>query len=330
MKNILKVKIKNKLQTKIHTWVLNSRLFEWMNSFFRKIAFEGWGSNKCLKKGYLPMPVDCYSPIPDLEDLKKRQVWDQRSEMYGVDFNIKGQLQLLKNLGKQYGKECVWPLHPTDKSEEFYIDNLGFSYGCAASLHTIIREFKPKRVIEIGSGHSSKVISYALKLNLKAGLKSQYLIIDPFSPDFMKKQIVNFTKIYKKRVEEMPPSFFDQLEKNDILFIDSGHTVRIGGDVNFLYLDVLPRLKPGVIIHIHDINLPYEYPKVYATQEVFRQFWTEQYLLQAFLACNKEFEVLLAMGYLMADRLKDFQKAFPNYNSKIHKFKSGSFWMRRK
>lgn len=122
---------------------------------------------------------------------------------------------------------------------------------------------------------------------------------------------------------------FETLGQNDILFIDSGHTVRTGSDVNFLYLDVLPRLAQGVIVHIHDIGLPSEYPKVYFTNPTFRVFWTEAYLLQAFLSLNPHYEIMLAMNYLTADHWDEFCKAFEHFNPDVHKATSGSFWIRR-
>ena len=97
--------------------------------------------------------------------------------------------------------------------------------------------------------------------------------------------------------------------------------------MNYLYLDILPRLASGVIVHIHDIGLPYEYSRAYAISESFRQFWTEQYLLQAFLAFNAEFEILLGMNYLMVDHAPLFRGAFPHYDPELHPFISGSFWM---
>jgi hypothetical protein len=133
----------------------------------------------------------------------------------------------------------------------------------------------------------------------------------------------------RERVELTDISRFKELGPNDILFIDSGHTVRTGSDVNFLYLEVLPRLSPGVIIHSHDIGLPYEYQKVYFTNPSFRVFWTEAYLLQAFLSLNPHFEIMLAMNYLMMNHKEKFCKAFPHYNPAIHKATSGSFWIRR-
>ncbi|MBN1635049.1 MAG: class I SAM-dependent methyltransferase [Deltaproteobacteria bacterium] len=162
------------------------------------------------------------------------------------------------------------------------------------------------------------------------GHPGKYTVVDPYPADCIRKGSLNLQQVMETRVEVLDPSFFDQLNENDILFIDSGHCVRIGGDVNYLFLEIFPRLAPGVIVHIHDISLPYEYPKTYATSETFRQFWTEQYLLQSFLCFNNEFEIMLAMNFLMKDYSDVFTQAFPLYNPDIHPFTSGSFWIQRK
>ena len=132
--------------------------------------------------------------------------------------------------------------------------------------------------------------------------------------------------MYKRQDE----SIFQQLKENDILFIDSSHTVRIGGDVNNLILDVIPFIKPGVIVHFHDICLPFEYPSVYYTNPAFRVFWTEAYLLQAFLCCNEEFEILLAMNHLQAKHMDKFCQVFPHFDLNMNWGISSSFWIRRK
>ena len=118
--------------------------------------------------------------------------------------------------------------------------------------------------------------------------------------------------------------FFSQLESGDILFIDSSHTVKIGSDVNYLFLEVLPRLRPGVIVHVHDIFLPFEYRRDWVLEEF--RFWTEQYLLQSFLTFNSEFEVLMANYYLFHYHQDQLKAVFPNLSSWI----GGSFWLRRK
>lgn len=286
----------------------------------------------CLRRGFLPCyvsSIDYHSPIPDVDDLMARHVWEVRSELRGIDFRERAQLTLLKTIGRNWSHECKWPWQATSNPTEFYLNNPSFSFGCAASTHGIIRQFKPSRVIEVGSGMSSLVIARALALNREnENVASEYIIIDPHPRPFIK-QLAQVSGVKSQRVELLQPRFFDRLNRNSILFIDSSHTVRIGGDVNYLFHDVLPRLAKGVIIHVHDIGLPYEYGISYATNEKYRQFWTEQYLLQSFLCYNFKFEILLAMGWLMNDHMKEFQTAFPDFDPK-HDLGSGSFWMRRK
>lgn len=296
------------------------------------MAFTGDGTNACLGQGCLPMPVHCYSPVPDMNDLKQRNIWDRKTALSGIDWNLDRQAQFLIELGREYGSECNWPPYLAEDGSGFYTENKSFCFGCAASTHSIIRHYKPRRVIEIGSGFSSQVINAALALNagdLTAPVECAYMIIDPY-PNPKIAGPSKLTSLIEQRVELMDIDFFRQLQANDILFIDSGHTVRIGGDVNYLILDVLPILAPGVVIHFHDIPFPYEYGEVYYTNPSFRVFWTEGYLLQAFLSCNREFEILLAMCNLMLDRPDAFRTAFPYYNPEQHGSISGSFWLRRK
>jgi hypothetical protein len=232
-------------------------------------------------------------------------------------------------LGKTYGDECQWPHDPNGDEHQFHTNNNGFSYGCAAALHGLIRAHQPRRVIEIGSGNSSRVIAAALARNQREGaVKADYTIVDPF-PSAPMRTLPGVTRLLESRIEALPADVCSELDAGDILFIDSGHTVRIGGDVNFLLLDVVPAVRPGVLIHIHDVPMPYEYAEVYYTNPRFRMFWTESYLLQAFLAYNSEFEVLLAMNHLMLDQAEAFRAAWPHFQPAIHGI-SHSFWFRRK
>jgi hypothetical protein len=296
----------------------------------KEIAYSGKGSDACLKEGFLPVPVHFYSPIPDIDDLKKRRVWDVRSSLAGIDFRPVAQLDLLQEFGSRYGGECRWPLLPTNDPFEFHVQNQSFSYGCAASTHCMIRQLRPGHVIEIGSGMSSRVIAGAINKNLRQyGQACEYTIVDPYPGEPIRNSARGNITLIESRVELLDPALFSRLGSNDILFIDSSHSVKIGGDVNYLFLEVLPRLAPGVVIHIHDIALPFEYDKAYATNEAFRQFWTEQYLLQSFMSCNNEFIVLLALSYLMTDHMDAFKEAFKHYDPTIHLFNSGSFWIQR-
>lgn len=292
-----------------------------------QMASTGERTNECLAKGALPLMVHFYSPVPDIADLQARNVFAKKSALKGIDFREKEQLDLLLELGSKFGHECDWPQAPTKKEEEFHLNNNSFSFGCAAGLHTIIRNYKPRNIFEIGSGYSSRIISKALEMNAQVGHNCHYEIIDPFPNDVIRNKLENVNKINEQRVEMVSPEVFNSLQENDILFIDSGHTVRVGGDVNYLYLEVLPILAKGVIIHIHDINLPYEYPEVYCTNPSFRVFWTEAYLLQAFLAFNTSFEIMLGMNYIQTEHMDVFRKAFPKYQTDFSS--SGSFWIRK-
>lgn len=293
-------------------------------------AVTGAGGNACLRRGFLPLPVHFYSPVPDVADLERRGVWSARSALAGIDFNAAGQVALLEELGRAFSEECAWGA-TSARAEDFILQNDCFSYGCAASTHGVIRRFRPRRVIEVGSGLSSRVLSAALEINrAEDGRAADYTIVDPFPGGIVRGGTLRATRLVARRVELLEPEFFDVLAANDVLFIDSSHTSKIGSDVNFLFLEVLPRLAPGVIVHVHDVAFPYEYPREYATNERFRQFWNEQYLLQAYLSGNREWEVMLAMHYLMTDELERFRSAFPRYDPSVGPGISGSFWMRKR
>jgi hypothetical protein len=289
---------------------------------------SGENSDACLEKDFLMVPVHFYQPIPDIKDLERRKVWEGVSKLRGIEFEPLKYLKFLQLLGSKYSKECDWPNEPTSDPDQFFLNNSCFSYGCASALHSMIRECKPQRIIEVGSGFSSQIIRDALLLNKKLdNINGEHIIIDPFCALNLTSLAPN-TKILKKKVEETDLSIFKRLKANDILFIDSSHVCKIGSDVNFEILEILPVLKKGVYIHFHDINLPYEYPKAYAINPKFRMFWNESYLLQSFLMFNKDFEIILPMTYIQKVFEKQFRKSFPNGN-KAENFGSGSFWIKK-
>lgn len=294
-----------------------------------RMAVTGNGTEACLIKKCLPLPVHFYSPIPDIADLEARNVWSRKSTLKGIDFNPERQIESLRMLGEEYGHECRWPHTPTGDIHQFYTGNSSFSFGCAAALYSMIRHNKPRNIIEIGSGNSSLVINQALAKNAETdNIKTNYTIIDPFPKRLVVANLEHLSELIETQVELMDPDYFSRLSSNDILFIDSGHIVRIGSDVNYLILDVLPSLSLGVNIHFHDIPIPYEYPKTYAINPKFRQFWTESYLLQAFLCFNRKFEILLAMSYLMTEYSDTFARCFPHCEPVQLQNTSGSFWMK--
>jgi hypothetical protein len=300
-----------------------------MMSKMKQIAVTGIGSNECLKYGFLPVPIHFYSPIPDIEDLKMRDVWAVESKLHGINLDIEKQLKFLQDLS-EFGEECKWPFEKS-KEDVFFHSNNSFSFSCAALLHSIIRKYQPSHVIEIGSGMSSIIISDAILKNSERYKKEcDYTIIDPYASQLITSgKLKGLSHHIANRVELVDIVCFQKLGKNDILFIDSSHQAKIGSDVNFEYLELIPQLPSGVLIHIHDVCLPWEYPREYAINETFRQFWTEQYILQAFLAFNNEFDILLAGNYMHVKYFHEYTNAFPHYD-KQKRDSCSSFWMQRK
>jgi hypothetical protein len=296
-----------------------------------RMAQTGEGTDACLELGCLPMMVHFYSPVPDIKDLFARGLFDKKSTLPGIDFRPEKQLDFLADLGRKFGAECKWPPRATGADPaEFFLFNDFFSFGCASSLHTIVRNFKPKRLWEVGSGFSSRIISTALAMNLGEGHPCEYGIVDPYPGDVVKNHVRGISRLVQERVQCTDAAMYDELGANDILFIDSSHSVKFGSDVSFLILEVLPRLNPGVAVHLHDINIPYAPPPTYFTNPACRMFWNEEFLLQAFLSHNDRFEILLAMNFLQVEHMDVFMAAFPHFKPEENWAMSGSFWIRRK
>ena len=262
-------------------------------------------------------PVHFYFPIPDTRELPAT-LWETPSEVPGLDLNERAQLVLLSSF-RRFGSECdSIPIQEQKDPGEFYFSNPNFGGTDALVLYCMIRHFQPAAVIEVGSGFSSRMIRRAVRKN---GC-GRVTCIDPFADSGLPEWFSEAT-VRREPVQDVELSLFEGLCRGDILFIDSSHVARIGSDVNYLFLEVIPRLKPGVIVHVHDISLPMEMRKDWVLDEM--RFWTEQYLLQAFLAFNRHFEVLMANCYLELRQPDALRATFPHSPW----WGGGSFWMRR-
>lgn len=170
---------------------------------------------------------------------------------------------------------------------------------------SLIRLKKPKRIIEIGSGHSTLMAIKAISENKKHDntYTCDHMCIEPYEMTWLEKSGVT---VVREKVENVDISFFSTLESNDILFIDSSHIIRPEGDVVFEYLQLLPILKKGVIVHVHDIFSPRNYLNSWIKDDM--KFWNEQYLLEAFLTHNSSWKVIGSLNYLhhnYYDKLND-------------------------
>jgi len=256
--------------------------------------------------GYHIRPIHYYEPLPDFRSITTEQI-TRRREFPGIDFRWNDQLALLNELSAY---------HDELSTLEFDFNNGFFNGFDAAVYYSLIRHLKPKRIIEIGGGYSTQLANKALITNGTGSLTC----IEPY-PERLNGAGSN-VELIQKRVEEIDGAFFSCLAANDILFIDSSHTVKFGSDVCYEFLEILPRLAPGVWVHVHDIFFPHDYPAEWLIDR--RLALNEQYLLEAFLSFNEQFQVTLANYWLCLDRREQVSRLWPNAGSS-----GSSFWMKR-
>ena len=268
-----------------------------------------------------------YEPIPDTRTLKD-ELWLKHSDMVGVEMNEERQINLLSQFSSKFKDEYEnFPRFKTSIPYQYYVNNGTFESVDGEILYCMIRHFKPKKIFEIGSGNSTYLAAQAILRNKEEnGKECELIAFEPYPNDVLRAGFPGLSELIPTKIEDVPLSKFDELKKNDILFIDSSHVLKIGGDVQYEYLEILPRLNKGVIVHLHDIFLPAEYPKEWVLR--LHIFWTEQYLLQAFLAFNNAFEVLWGGSYMHLKHPDKLEAAFASY--KREERWPGSFWMRKK
>jgi predicted O-methyltransferase YrrM len=274
------------------------------------------------KVGVFPIRDHYYEPLFNPAKLRKSVYQDR--ELVGLDLNVEEQLELLRRF--RFNNELItFPL-TRRKDLEFYYHNGVYASGDAEFLYNMIRHFKPRRIFEIGSGQSTLLAASAILANHQsdAGYVCEHVCIEPYEAEWLEK--LNVT-VVREPVEQIDKVLFRELGKNDILFIDSSHMIRPQGDVLFEYLEILPILSSGVLIHIHDIFTPKDYLEEWIYQDV--RFWNEQYLLEAFLSFNSEFKVIGALNYLKHRHPKELISCCPVLATEMDSREPGSFWLRR-
>lgn len=272
-------------------------------------------------------PVHFYSPIPDLRELGKRDdLWEIRANLPGVDMREAAQRDLMLNRFAHFRQECDYPADGSGIEGSYYTDNAYFGYGSAVAMHAMIRSGRPRRVVEVGAGFSTLVIAGAARKNSGAGYPIEVVAIDPHPPDVLGESAPGLSSLIPSPVQGVDRRIFDALDRNDILSIDTSHAVRTGGEVCYLYLEILPRLRPGVLVHVHDIFLPSEYPRDWVMG---RRFWNEQYLLHAFLVGNALFEVVWGQHYSLVFHPREYLEAFGTRGLEELPSIASSFWIRR-
>ncbi len=242
--------------------------------------------------------------------------------MIGLDFNPSSHEKYLTEHFPKYLHEFDYPMEPADKisNQDYCWENPHFSKLDAPTLFVMLRKLCPQRMIEIGSGYSSLLTADVNRRFF--GNKMDFICVEPYPGDLLTGDVTGITNIMQAKVEDLPLSVFEDLEEGDILFIDSSHVSKTGSDVNHIYFEILPRLNPGVVIHIHDIFLPFEYLKEWVIDD--GRSWNEQYLVRALLMYNETFEVIFGSMYA-SFKFPDLVRTLFNNQLLI----GGSLWIKK-
>jgi hypothetical protein len=272
--------------------------------------------------GIYPVRDHYYEPL--LQPGHLRRPLDVDRDLPGLDLNVSGQLEMLESFN--FAPELTQLAMDVTPDHQYYYNNGYFESGDAEFFYSMIRLRKPRLLIEVGSGFSSLLAIKALEANRAElpGYACRHICIEPFERPWLQQLDV---EMIRTPVERCDLSLLSDLTADDILFIDSSHVIRPQGDVLFEYLELLPRLKPGVFVHIHDIFTPRDYPRQWLIERT--RFWNEQYLVEAFLSFNSSFEIVGALNYLKHHHPHALAAKCPILARQFASREPGSLWLRR-
>ena len=277
-----------------------------------------------MRLGLFPYLDQYYEPLINPKKHLTKPLSQDRN-LPGLNLNVEEQLEFLENF--DFNEELLsLPLYEIDKNTpHFFYHNEWYSLGDAEYLYNMIRYLKPNRIIEVGSGVSTLLAREAIEKNKfeDSDYTCHHICIEPYERSWLTDLDV---KLIRKKVENIKLDFFQQLEANDILFIDSSHIIRPQGDVLFEYLEILPRLQSGVYIHVHDIFTPRDYDEGWIIKH--HLLWNEQYLLEAFLSFNNEFKIIGALNFLSVHHREKLGKKCPLFATEKG-ISPRAFWMQR-
>ncbi len=273
-------------------------------------------------------PGHYYSPIPNLAEIEKNadSIFGSK-ELLEIDLNTEKQTNLLEEFAIHYNSYLYNAENVDSKNLRYKKEGAFYKYSDSVFLYCMMRNFKPKKIIEVGSGHSSAIMLDTNEMFFEN--KTHLTFIEPYPEERLFKILKESDKVFhtiiKEKVQSVKLNVFQTLAENDILFIDSTHISKIGSDVNYILFEILPTLKAGVLIHFHDIFYPFEMPKHWVVNR--RWFWNENYLLHAFLMNNKNYEIVNFNTYLHKIKTDWFKEKMPECLLDIET--TGSIWMRK-
>jgi hypothetical protein len=293
--------------------------------YIRKNIY-GFTSNRSIiskkifnKVGVFPILDHYYEPLFNQERLRHSLRTDR--ELKAINFNTSEQLSILESF--KFNDEIIEISKRPSHQLTYSFTNANFCSGDAEYLFNFVRQFKPKRIIEIGCGDSTLVMQHAIENNKKEDFtyNCTHICIEPYHNEWLEKLPIHLNRSI---VENVDIGIFKTLQKSDLLFIDSSHIIRPQGDVLFEYLEILPILNAGVFVHIHDIFTPKDYLSEWILDG--KVFWNEQYLLEAFLSFNTCFKIIGALNFLKHHYYAELSSKCP-FLSKDRE--PGSFWIKK-
>lgn len=275
--------------------------------------------------------ADYYSTLPVLSEIARtRNRWDRPSALAGLDLDVPGMKKLLADLADRWEDDFA-------ATTGAYLDNQqqgfgpGYPLGDARTLFYMLREHKPARYLEVGSGLSTYYATLAGGRNAADGHPLQVTCIEPYP--FPALRTLPGFELLQGFVQDIPVSRFEDLEAGDVLFIDSSHALKIDSDVAYLFLEVLPRVKPGVLVHIHDVPFPFNTPypaNTWLFGERWPVYWNEAMVVQTFLAFNSAFEILLSTPLIRHEDEDFLVQRFDDYVPlEREPNPASSLWLRR-
>lgn len=268
------------------------------------------------------IPFD--SPLNDFGFLlQNADLWATPVEPADIRWDIEHQMGVVREISNFLDELRDVPQGPRDPP--VYCWNNPFFNNADALVHYgLVRSRRPRRVVEVGCGWSSFLLARALERNEKdGGPRTQVVQIEPYpSPDVLRGLPAHWS-LHRTILQRAPFSVFDELSENDILFYDGSHCGKTASDVNWFFFRVLPRLRSGVLIHVHDIFFPNDYPWDWIFGR--GQSWNEQYVLQAFLMNNEAYRVEICNSYLVQKRRAELRALYGGLQPEH----GASLWMKK-
>jgi hypothetical protein len=288
---------------------IRSRAYELLRRVLRPLGFQ------LVRANY-------YSPIPEVESLPE-STWRVAAPTPGLDHDLDSQLRLIDRELAGYVDEFNPPRRPPGNEEGFFLENPFFGSVDAELLYAMLRWEKPPRLLELGSGFSTMVVARAGLRNSDEGQPIDHRVVDPH-PSHLLDRVEDRIDLRPTSAADLDLLDFTALQSGDVLLIDTTHVVKVGGEVNFLLLEVLPALEKGVTVQVHDYFRPFEYPR--ELYEQYGVYWQEHYLLQALLVDNPTFEIVLANHALSRLRHEELRATVPSLTAGVY---PSSLWIRR-